>query len=130
MSLASLKVQLSTGNGGLDYEHRKLVEAMEAICDRFEHLAASEAIAEGLGVLHAAASAHFALEEMIMRKRKYAGYEAHKADHEQLLDQLRAMMEAAEAGQCEACRMGLRSCLESWFSGHVTKADAGLRSLA
>ncbi len=129
MSLASLKVQLSTGNGGLDYEHRKLVEAMEAICDTFE-MSGSEAIAEGLGLLHAAASAHFALEEMIMRKRKYAGYDAHKADHERLLDQLRAMMEASEAGQCEACRMGLRSCLESWYSGHVTKADAGLRSLA
>jgi hemerythrin len=82
------------------------------------------------GALYAKASAHFALEERIMREKKYAFYDAHKADHERLLDQIRHMMEAYEDGMCTDCGTSLRACLEAWFAGHVADADTGLRTLA
>ncbi|MCK5273415.1 MAG: hemerythrin family protein, partial [Alphaproteobacteria bacterium] len=113
MSLNSLKDKLDTGIDSLDYEHRKLVGVMEEICDSFER--AESSVSDLFGRLYAEASAHFALEESIMREKKYAFYDAHKADHEQLLDRIRFMMEAYEAGQCADCGTSLRACLEEWL---------------
>jgi hemerythrin-like metal-binding protein len=128
MSLSSLKDKLNTGIDSLDYEHRKLVGAMEKLCD--SHDRAESSVSDLFGTLYAEASAHFALEESIMRERNYAFYDAHKADHEQLLDRIRFMMEAYEAGQCVDCDTTLRACLEAWFAGHVANADMVLRTLA
>lgn len=128
MSLNGLKTKLNTGIDSLDYEHRKLVGVMEEICDRYDR--AESSVSDLFGTLYAVTSAHFALEESIMREKKYAFYDTHKADHEQLLDRIRFMMEAYEAGQCADCGTSLRACLEAWFAGHVANADMGLRTLA
>jgi len=128
MSLSSLKDNLHTGIDSLDYEHRKLVGVMEALCDSFERDESSAS--ELFGTLYAEVTAHFALEESIMRERKYAHYDAHKADHEQLLDRVRFMMDACEKGLCADCGTSLRQCLEDWLAGHVANADRALRSLA
>ena len=130
MSLTSLKDGFRTGIRSLDYEHRKLVGAMEALCDSYDRAASARETSDLFGALYAEASAHFALEESIMREKKYAFYDAHKADHERLLDQIRFMMEAYEAGQCVDCDTTLRACLEAWFAGHVANADMALRTLA
>ncbi len=130
MSLTSLKEGLRTGIDGLDYEHRKLVESMEALCDSVDRAGSAREVTDLFAALYAGASAHFALEESIMREKKYAFYEAHKADHERLLDKIRFMMEAYEDGMCTDCGTSLRACLETWFAGHVADADTGLRSLA
>jgi hemerythrin len=130
MSLTSLKDGLRTGIDSLDYEHRKLVGVMEALCDSFDRAESDREVSDLFGALYAEASAHFALEESIMREKKYAFYDAHKADHERLLDQIRFMMEAYEDGMCTDCGTSLRKCLETWFEGHVADADAALRSLA
>jgi hemerythrin-like metal-binding protein len=130
MSLTSLKDGFKTGIHSLDYEHRKLVEVMEALSDSFDRAASTREVSDMFGTLYAEASAHFALEESIMRQKKYAFYDAHKADHERLLDQIRHMMEAYEDGMCADCGTSLRACLEVWFAGHVADADTGLRTLA
>ena len=129
MSLNSLKDGLKTGIDSLDYEHRKLVGLMEALCDSFDREDPKQNITAGFGALYAGASAHFALEESLMREKKYAAYEDHKADHERLLDQIRNMMEAFEKGMCADCGTTLRDCLEVWLADHVEGADAQLHAL-
>ena len=128
MSLSSLKDKLNTGIDSLDYEHRKLVGVMEDLCDSYDR--AESSVSDLFGALYAQASAHFALEESIMREHKYAFYDAHKADHERLLERIRFMMEAYEDGLCADCDTSLRACLEEWFAEHVANADMGLRTLA
>lgn len=130
MSLVNLKNGLNTGIKGLDYEHRKIVGLMETICDDFSAAEAAGTVSEGFGELFANVSAHFALEETLMRNSGYPGYEAHRAHHEQLLERIRLMMDSWEDGKCVDCGMGLRSCLEDWLSEHVRTMDAGLRDLA
>lgn len=129
MSLASLKDQFSTGIESLDHEHRKLIGAMEALCESFDRADSAEEIRGLFGALHARAAAHFALEERLMRENEYPRYAAHKEDHERLLDQVRAMMEAFEAGRCKDCGVRLRDCLEDWLAGHVAESDGALRGL-
>lgn len=129
MSLVSLKDQLHTGIESLDHEHRKLVGTMEELCDSFDAAEAPDEVRALFGALHARAAAHFALEERLMRERKYPHYAAHKADHEKLLDQVRTMMEAFDAGRCKDCGVQLRDCLEGWLAGHVGRADRDLSAL-
>ncbi len=129
MSLACLKTDLRTGIQGLDYEHRELVGVMEEICNNYERTEVTRSVSDRFGELYAEASAHFALEEMFMRRKQYAGYDVHKADHEKLLDQMRSMMDSYEDGKCTNCNLSLHTCLEGWFAGHARYIDSGLRSL-
>lgn len=130
MSLTSLKNGLRTGIESLDYEHRRLVGVMGLICNNFEQAAPVRTVSNWFGELYADASAHFALEEALMCKSNFATYEAHKADHERLLDRIRNIMEANETGKCANCSVSLRTCLEAWFSKHVREMDTGLSKLA
>ena len=130
MSLASLKDELRTGIDSLDHEHRQLIGVMEALCDSFDHAPSTGAVSDLFGVLYAQVSAHFALEERLMREKSHPFYDTHKADHERLLEQIRHMMEAYEDGKCADCGTTLRACLEAWLANHVRSADTALRTLA
>jgi len=129
MSLTDLKNDLRTGIEGLDYEHRRLVGVMEAICENFERAEAARTVTGWFGELYADVSAHFALEETLMRKSRYAAYRAHKADHERLLERICTMMKSQEEGKCADCGLTLRTCLEAWFGQHAREMDAALANL-
>ncbi|MDH3231628.1 MAG: hemerythrin family protein [Alphaproteobacteria bacterium] len=129
MSLATLKYGFRTGNDRLDCQHRKLIEAMEELCDSFDSAVSTDAVSDCFDALYAQVSAHFALEERLMRERRHASCDAHKADHERLLEQIRHMIEAYEEGKCADCGTSLRACLDTWLSDHVRNADAALRNL-
>ena len=130
MSLTSLKNNLMFGIESLDYEHQRLVGVMETICDNIESKQPSYMISDWFGELYAEVSAHFALEEALMSKKGYVSVEAHKADHERLLELIRSKMESFEKGMCVDCGMSLRTCLEMWYSKHAKEMDVELRNLA
>jgi len=68
-----------------------------------------------LGEIFAKISAHFALEEKEMRELKYDHYEDHKQDHEQLLDDIRDIMDEYEdMSTLDEKEFGQR--LTDWFS--------------
>jgi hemerythrin-like metal-binding protein len=71
-------------------------------------------------------SAHFALEERIMRERRYDQYADHKADHERLLDDIRDIMDRHEADAYFNYEVALVAELGDWFTGHFGTKDARL----
>ena len=83
----------------------------------------AENVEAGLGEIHADISAHFALEERLMREARYQEYEDHKEDHEDLLDQIHDLMDSfyedPEAGQ-----KLLKTQLSDWFGRHFATFDA------
>ncbi len=85
-------------------------------------------VGEYLGDLYGQVCAHFALEEEFMRQERYDLYDEHKADHEALLDEMRYMMDAYDAGVCETCGTTLGECLRSWFCKHFEAKDARLEA--
>lgn len=129
MPVIEWKDDFATGIAYIDYEHRRLVELINRICADLDLADAKEAVADGLGQLYAQVSAHFALEERAMRENRYALYDLHKRDHERLLDEMRYMMEAFDAGECETCNKTLQECLRDWFHKHFKVADARLKDL-
>jgi len=123
MALMEWKDSYRVGVPAVDHEHRELIAMINYLHQRLGENPRREDIVDSLGDIHAAISAHFALEEKIMRDAGYKGYEAHKADHEQLLD---AILDIADdvAGGDAMTTLGKR--LSEWFGNHFRTMDAEL----
>ena len=129
MSFANLKDELKIGIESLDQEHRELIGIMEELSDAFDNGVPALDVSDLFGALYDKASAHFTLEERLMREKKYPLDATHKADHRRLLERVRDMMDAYEAGMCTKCDVNFSTCIESWFVTHVTEEDTRLRGL-
>jgi hemerythrin-like metal-binding protein len=125
MTLLKWKPAYSLAIPSVDLEHREMIALINECYERLQGEMDEYAIEGFLGDIHAGISAHFALEEQTMRKAGYAEYEAHKADHEKLLEEIRDLMELffedAEKGVEQ-----LQKKLGDWFGRHFSTFDARL----
>lgn len=126
MTFITWKAEYSLGIPSADAEHKELIELINEIHDELLRPGGGESAAyEFLGELYAKISAHFALEEKLMREQHYDGYSEHKADHERLLDEIRDLMDEFEdSSELNAQAFGAR--LDAWFSNHFRTMDARL----
>ena len=129
MSLIEWRNEFTTGIGSIDHEHRELIELINELHDRIEADSHKSAVIEFFGMLHGRISSHFALEEVIMRSAGYDEYEAHKAEHERLLDDIRDIMDDYDAGAYADFGPALTKHLEAWFVEHFRTMDARLHGL-
>ncbi len=127
MSLIEWKPEFELGVPDVDHEHRELIELINAIYSFIEDGASPEHVIDALGDIYAHISAHFALEEKIMREAHYGQYPDHKADHERLLDQLRDIMDDVE-DDVSYDPERLSHDLEQWFTVHFRTFDAELHA--
>lgn len=112
----------------VDHEHRALIELINELHERLAAPGNPSGIDQFLGELHAHTSAHFALEEKVMRSHHYAELTEHKFDHERLLDEIREIMDGYELRARYDSR-ALSAALESWFSEHFRTHDARLHAM-
>jgi len=125
MSLIEWDEKYSVGVAAVDHEHRELIGLVNEAHDRLLRPGAVEVVMEFLGEIFARISAHFALEEQIMRARNYDRYDEHKTDHEHLLDEIRDIMDDYEDGELFSEAL-LAQQLKTWFAGHFRSHDARL----
>jgi hemerythrin-like metal-binding protein len=116
----------STGVASIDHEHQQMIDLINRIFERLESDSSGAAVSDFLGEVHARIAAHFALEEQIMRDRRYDQFEDHKADHERLLDEIRDIMDAHEDGTYADRKYAFAERLEDWFVLHFKTKDARL----
>lgn len=125
MALLEWKPEYSVGNAAIDHEHEHMIQQINRLYEKLSEPVDAETVEAVLGEIHADISAHFALEERLMRESNYIEYEDHKDDHEDLLDQIHDLMDSfyqnPEAGQ----RL-LKSQLSDWFGRHFSSFDARL----
>ena len=129
MALIEWKDSFSTGNRSIDHEHRGMIGLINELYEALRSDPSPEAVAAFLGEIHARISAHFALEERIMRERKYDARAEHKADHEALLDEILDIMENQESAAPGAIDERLAGDLERWFGNHFRTHDARLHRM-
>lgn len=125
MTLLKWKPAYSLAIPSVDLEHREMIAMINNCYERMGRGGDAREIAGFLGEIHTGIAAHFALEEQLMRRTGYPEFMAHKADHEELLDQIRGFMDELSAepeGGMEALRMGL----SDWFGRHFSTFDARL----
>jgi hemerythrin len=125
MELLSWKSEYSVGIESVDHEHQEMIGMINEMYKELQGRKDAEAIDQFLGDIHMTISAHFALEERVMRQSGYAEYEAHKEDHEDLLDQIRDMMDAYESDADHGLAL-LQEQLSGWFANHFSTFDARL----
>ena len=124
--------EFETGHAAVDFEHRQLIELIGSFLETLGSSTPGEEMAEKdqdamMGEVLVKISSHFALEELEMRRADYGEYEAHKADHERLLDEFRDIMEESPEEQ-QAAAETLSYNVEQWFFSHFRTFDARLHS--
>jgi len=123
MSLIEWKEAYSVGVAEVDLEHRELIDLINDLHTLMGKGATHDKVLDTLGEIYTQISAHFALEEKFMRTSRYAGYSSHKENHEELLDELRDIMDRVEDdGSFEEERLSAE--LERWFTVHFSTHDA------
>jgi hemerythrin len=125
MTLLKWKPAYSLAIPSVDLEHREMIALINACYEQIEGQSDAGTIEAFLGEIHAGISAHFALEEQTMRKAAYPEYEAHKEDHEDLLDDIREMMDRFDEDPERGIEV-LRERLADWFGRHFATFDARL----
>ena len=129
MPLIEWRDQFNTGIAGVDHEHRQLIQLINDLHASLGGSGDRQAVDEFLGDIFAGISAHFALEESIMRERRYDQYDDHKADHDRLLDDIRDIMDDYEAGAYDRLDEVLAERLRNWFLRHFQTKDARLHKV-
>ena len=119
------KPEYSVGDPAVDYEHRELIDLVNAALENALVDGEKVDLEEALGDVYRAISAHFAHEERQMRSANYDQFPQHKSDHERLLDALRDIMDDT-SGPAQSASTRLTSALESWFLDHFKTHDARL----
>lgn len=125
MSLLEWKPEFSVGNASIDHEHEQMIQAINDLYEQLAEPVNAANVEAVLGEIHADISAHFALEERLMREADYVEYEDHKEDHEDLLDQILDLMDSFYE-EPEAGRKLLKTQLSDWFGRHFASFDARL----
>lgn len=125
MSLLKWKPEYSVGIDSMDDEHREMIDLINTTYDKLEKESEAGQIEDCLGEILSTISMHFALEERMMQRSGYAEYQAHKNDHEKLLDQIRDLMDVFFDDPVTGGKR-LEEKLSSWFATHFSSFDARL----
>ena len=123
MTLIEWRDEFKIGIEEVDFEHQELIELINELYGEAKKKDSATAVMACLGEIYAKISAHFALEEKIMRAMKYDQYEDHKEDHEQLLDGIMDIIdEFADVPTLDEEIFADR--LNNWFTQHFSTKDA------
>lgn len=129
MALVEWKEEYKLGIAAVDYEHQVLIRLINELHAAMSTATDKEAVSRGLGEIHAKISAHFALEERVMREHRYDEYADHKADHEHLLEEIRDIMDRFDAEADFNYEAALAADLHKWFGEHFRSKDARLHKM-
>jgi hemerythrin len=123
MTLVEWRDEFKIGIEEIDFEHQELIELINELYAEAKKEDSASAVMDCLEEIFAKISAHFALEEKVMRDLQYDEYEDHKEDHELLLDSIMDIMdEYADDNGLDEEEFADR--LNDWFVRHFSTKDA------
>ena len=125
MNLLQWKPEYSVGIQSMDDEHREMIDLINNTYEKLKSDADADQVEEYLGEILSTISMHFALEERIMQNAGYGELQAHKDDHEVLLDRLIDLMDDFFVDPTGGSDR-LEQSLSNWFSEHFSTFDARL----
>ncbi len=127
MTLIEWRDEFKIGIDEVDFEHQELIELINESYAEAKDEDSVIAVMDSLGEIFAKISAHFALEEKVMRDLKYEKYEEHKKDHERLLSSIKDIMdEYMDVSTLDEEKFG--DHLKEWFVNHFSTQDAKIHN--
>lgn len=128
MELIKWREEFCTGISGVDYEHENLINQINSVYALIDEKADQQLVVDSLGDIYGSISAHFALEEQMMKRHGYDHYQEHMADHNRLLDDIVAITEEYENSN-QLDDQTLKQKLNDWFGNHFKTHDSRLHKL-
>ena len=127
MAQIEWRQEYSIGNASVDQEHESLIAQINQLYEQLSLPMDIVAVEAMLADIQTDISTHFALEELLMEQAGFAEFEAHKQDHEQLLDQIHDLIFHFSEDPENGKKM-LINGLSDWFSHHFRGFDARLHN--
>jgi len=115
------------GVDSLDADHIMIFSLINHIDEAHLSGTDEQAIGRILKVLIDRALAHFQREEMMMRKNEYPDFEAHAAEHQKIIDELRSLYAAYQDHPSARVSAEIVSLLSAWLEEHVLESDMRYR---
>ena len=120
------RAEFEIGNPAIDHEHRTMIARINDLLIAADAETEIPQVLEHLGEIYAYISAHFALEEKMMRNHHYEHYGPHKDDHEKLLDDLSDIIDQIETNGYIGSKRKFQKQMTDWFISHFKMQDARL----
>jgi hemerythrin len=114
--------ELSVGIQEIDEQHKVLVSLLNEMHDAIHERHGREASIRILKRLTEYTKIHFAVEESLMRIFDYPGYEEHKKQHEQLIQEI-LDLEYKIIEEEHAISFQLLHFLKMWLTKHILESD-------
>lgn len=106
----------------IDEQHKVLIGLLNELYQAMHAHRGSAACREILNRLAEYTRTHFLLEESLMRLTHYPEFEAHKGQHEELIQQVLALQAKLDAGTA-TISFELLHFLKNWLTGHIMGSD-------
>lgn len=116
---------LNTGHEGIDSDHRKLVEMINAFHNLIAEGKGHDAISKVLSNLIKYYQIHFKREEDEMQRIGYEGYAEHKREHEDFIREVNLLKKNFDNG-ATLNPMFIARMLNDWLRNHIVKTDTQL----
>lgn len=114
--------ELSVGIEEIDGQHKELVSLLNQLHVAIVERHAARDAAEILDRLVDYTRIHFAVEEALMRLLEYPDYEAHKAQHEELVEQVHQLRHKVIV-EGKPITGELLLFLKRWLTEHILASD-------
>jgi hemerythrin-like metal-binding protein len=122
MPLLTWNEEFSVEVQAIDRQHQKLFQMMNELHDAMKVGNGSKLAPAILTRLVAYAREHFATEEALMKHARYPGLAAHRAEHDQLTQQVAKMVKDFADGNA-AITTSLLDFLRNWLRSHILTRD-------
>jgi hemerythrin len=108
----------------IDRQHQKLFALFNELYDAMQQGRASDVIDKVLTSVIDYTVYHFAYEEKLLREAGYQEEPAHKAEHQRLTEQAKALSQKLQSGGTDVTMATLKF-LGDWLARHILVSDKG-----
>ncbi len=112
----------SVGIDSIDEQHKKLINLINTLQTIVDYSTGEEIERECLAAVVNYTKTHFVYEEGLMREYGYPDFEAHKAQHQKMIDKVNDLLAAYEKNPESAMKDAL-DFLKQWLIRHINGTD-------
>jgi hemerythrin-like metal-binding protein len=116
------KDEYSVGIESIDRQHKKLINLINMLQTSVDYSTGEEFEQECLAAVVDYTKTHFVYEEGLMSKYGYPDFEAHKAQHQKMIDKVNDILAAYEEHPERAMKDAL-DFLKQWLIRHINGTD-------
>lgn len=116
--------ELETGNSMIDFEHKKLIETINALLEACSKGKGRDEINRTMAFLCSYTEKHFSDEEALQRQSGYPGYLEHRGYHDYFKKEVADLAERLKKEGPSIVLVGeLNRALADWFINHIKTQD-------